>query len=506
MLYLIARARLTQHSTRVSPTHIAFSAVDRRTVRDCYTAALNAGARPSGAPSYRNNDCSCFNAAIEDFDGNTAEFIFREQSEPIDTKRSVAPSQYSTSRTQKEASSNEFKDDMESFKSLAAKTQSRAQTALDVASSAAKSMNKSSAPTPGITRSRTEPVGSTNQNGSKALVGTLLGAAAGAAFAYAMTQSERDSARKEAAFGSDVRSRGERSRNSPDKSTSSKASHRKRGTSDTSHRSRPAPHAIEPAPYNDYEIQELLRQRTSAARPAPQRRCTYDATEYAPKSSRNDRNERFSVRRASTMPVDLEHHYIEGPRSKSGSKRDSRCGSLDDSELERHDSGVSMSSRRSRRSSLGGKTSMTRHSRRNSYHESAANVPLPPSRTASYVTAAQVPLPQSRGTSYMSAAQAPTSAPRGNYIDPGEESDGLGDLPPVTPDDSISCVDFSKPTKKTTSSGRSSVFSSKRSQPDSERTVRPAKQSGSKHSVKSLPTRRRDSFDRRSKRSTATYA
>lgn len=515
MLHLTDGARLTHDRARVSPTHIAFAAKDRATVRDCYAAALNAGAHPSGAPSYRNNDCSCFNAAIEDFDGNTVEFIFREPSEPVDTKRSIAPSQHSASRTQKEANNNGFNEDMRSFKDLAAKTQSRAQTALDVASSAAKSMKTSSAPTPGITRSRTEPVSSTNQNGSKALMGTLLGAAAGAAFAYAVTQSEKDSARKEAAFASEMRSRGGRPRGSSDKSGSSKASQRSRGTSETARGARSGPHAIEPAPYDDYEVQEVLRQRRSTARPTPQRSRTYDETEYAPNSSHNARGDRFSVRRASTMPVDLDHYYIEGPRSKPESKRDSRRGSVDDSELERYDSGVSMNSRRSRRSSSGDKNSMTRQSRRNSYHESAANVPLPTSRTASYintskapsyVTAAQVPLPQSRGTSYLSAAQAPTSAPRGDYLDAGEESDGLGDLPPVTPDDSISCVDFSKPTKKTKSSGKSSVSSSKRSQADSERTVRPAKQSGSKHSVRTLPTRRRDSFDRRSKRSTATYA
>ena len=149
---------------------------------------------------------------------------------------------------------------------------------------------------------------------------------------------------------------------------------------------------------------------------------------------------------------------------------------------------------------------MARHSQRNSYHESTANIALPPSRTASYVTAAQVPLPQSRGTSYISAAQGPTSAPRGGHLDAGEESDGLGDLPPVTPDDSISCVDFSKPSKKAKSNGKGSLFSAKRSQADSERTVRPARQTESKHSIRTLPSRRRDSFDRRSKRSTATYA
>ncbi|KAI7558369.1 hypothetical protein KC319_g22796, partial [Hortaea werneckii] len=40
----------------VSPTHIAFAADSRLAVRNCYAAALSAGAYPSGAPSYRNPD------------------------------------------------------------------------------------------------------------------------------------------------------------------------------------------------------------------------------------------------------------------------------------------------------------------------------------------------------------------------------------------------------------------------------------------------------------------
>lgn len=507
-------------STRVSPTHVAFAATDRATVRNCYATALNAGGHPSGAPGYRNNDCGCFNAAIEDFDGNTVEFIFREQPEQVNDKRIPTPSEYSAPRTQQEASSSGFKDDSQSFKSLASKTQSRAQTALNVASSATNSMKKSEAPTPGISRSKTEPVGSASQKGNKALVGTLLGAAAGAAFAYAMTQSERDSAREEAAFASSMRSKADRPRASSNKS-GSKVSQRSRDTTEKARDVRSAPRAIDAAPYDDYGIQEVLRRHTSTTRPTPQRSRTYDATEYAPMDSSKAHSDRFSVKRASTMPLDMEHYYIEGPKSKSVSKMNSRRGSFNESDLKRHDSGVSMNSRRSRRSSSG-KVSIAESRRRDSFHESAADIPLPPSRTASYITeaertsrasrptsyntAAQVPLAQSRSTSYVSAAQPPMSLSRGGYPDAGEEDDGLGDLPPVTPDDSISCVDFSKPTKKTKSSGKGSLAGSKRSEADSDRTVRPAKQGGSKHSMRTLPTRRRDSFDRRSKRSTATYA
>ena len=509
----------------MAPTHIAFAANDRLTVRDCYTAALNAGGRPSGSPGYRNNDCSCFNAAVEDLDGNTIEFIFREPVKPSDTKRIQAPPERSTTGTrQDDVARNERKNEGQSFASFASKAQSRAQTALKVASSAAKSTRTSDAPTPGINRSKTEPTGSMNQNGGNTIVGTLLGAAAGAAFAYAITKSERESARDEAAFASSMQSRENRARTSPDKSTTSKDSGRNRGRMDTDRGSRYLPRTIEAPPYDDYEVQEVLSRHRRSSRPTPQRSRTYDAIEYAPKPSSDGRDDRFSIKRASTMPLDLENYYIEAPKSKSASRYGTRRGSFDDSKLERHDSGVSMNSHRSRRSSSG-KSGKPKPSRRSSWHESAAKVPLPPSRTTSYITggertpraskapsyatAAQVPLPQSRATSYISAAQVPIPAsdlPVG-YTDVGEESDGLGDLPPVMPDDSISCVDFSKPKKRTKSGSKASTSGSKRSEADSERTVRPAKYSGSKHSARTLPTRRKESYnDRRNKRSTATYA
>lgn len=525
---LAPQFRLTHDRARVSPTHIAFAANNRLTVRDCYAAALSAGGRPSGAPGYRNNDCSCFNAAAEDLDGNTIEFIYREPCESVVGEQMAAPSDRGTTLTQRnDTTRSKTRDDGQFFASYPSKAQSRAQTALDVASSAAKSLRKSEAPTPGINRSRTEPVGSMNPNGGKAIVGTLLGAAAGAAFAYAMTQSERDSARQEAAFASNMRSKEGRSRGSPEKATTSKSSHRNYGTTETGRSSRQSPRtrpAIEAPTYDDCEVQDVLSRYKSSARPSVQRSRTYDAIEYAPKPSSTGRNDRFSIKRASTMPLGVENYYIEGPKSKSASRHNSRRGSFDDSKLERHDSGVSMNSHRSRRSSFG-KASTTKPARRRSWHESAANVPLPPSKATSYVTgckqtpraskapsyatAAQMPLPQSRATSHISAAQVPIppSNTRGGYTHAGEDSDGLGDMQSVVPDDSISCVDFSKPKKKSKSSSKGSVSNSKRSEANSERTVRPARHGGSRHSARTLPIRRKDDSysNRRSKRSTAMH-
>ena len=118
-----------------------------------------------------------------------------------------------------------------------------------------------------------------------------------------------------------------------------------------------------------------------------------------------------------------------------------------------------------------------------SRYESAVEVPLPVSQAPSYVTAAQVPIPESNG---------------GAWEDP-EESDGLGDTRTVVPDDSISCVDFSKPRSSARSShshksSRHHGSSSKRSEAaGSDRTVKAAsRKEGSRHSAATLPVRSRE--------------
>ena len=502
---------LTGCRARTSPTHIAFSADSRLKVRDCYAAALNAGGRPSGAPSYRKNDCSCFNAAVEDLDGNTIEFIFREPCGPKHQKALPAPSEHSNVLLwQKGVVRSAFNDEVQSVASRASRTKSRAQTALDLASSASKPMKKSEAPTPGIHRSYTEPVAQTSEKGGKAIVGTLLGAAAGAAFAYAMCSSERDNARDEAAFAASMRSkapsvRTSRTHSNYEKSTVSKPS---RGYSSTEsyrgsrHPPRSTPRMIEPAPYDDYDVQDVISRYTSSRRPMPQRSKTYDAIEYPSQSSSAGHGDRFNTKRASTMPLDRPDYYIEGTKSVPASRHTSRRGSLEDHKLKRHDSGVSMHSHRSHRSFEGGrrssasKASTVKPSRRGSLYESAADITLPQSKATSYISAAQVSMPPSRsGVGYTGAA---------------EESDGLGDMQTVLPEDSISCIDFSskrKESKSRSGSSKTSRHGSKRSEADSQRTVRPVKPSGSRHSAQTLPVRSKDDYysSRSGKRSTLTY-
>ena len=368
-------------------------------------------------------------------------------------------------------------------------------------------MKSSTPPAPGITRSRTEPVTAQVNNGGKAIVGTLIGAAAGAAFAYAVCQSERESARDEVAFAASASARskapslkGNRTRSNYEGSTVTRKSHR--SSQHPGSRAR----AIEAPSYHDYyAFQDAISRHKPSQRPEPQRSRTYDAIEYAPRSNATGRSDRFSMKRSSTFPDQVPQYLLEGPKTAPASKHTSRRGSVDDSNLKRHDSGVSMNSHRSRRSfdgerrSSASKASTAKPSRRGSLYQSAAGVPLPPSKAQSYISAADMPLPASQAASYYSAAQVPippSTTARG-YTELGEESDGLGDMATVVPEDSISCVDFSpKPKKSKLGSSKSSRHSSK---PSEASTVKPSKHNGSKHSAQTLPMRPKDEYYSNSK-------
>ena len=506
----------------MSPTHIAFEGNDRPTVRNCYAAALNAGGRPSGAPSYRNNDCSCFNAAVEDLDGNTIEFIFKEPCECKEDDLPALPEQSRVLTWQGDVSRSGANDDVQSLASKVSRSKSRAQTALDLASTTSKSMKKSEAPTPGISRSQTAPVASTSDNGGKSIVGTLLGVAAGAAVAYAMCQSEKDNARDEAAYAHSMRSKASspkdhRSRSNYEKSMVSKSSRRDYSTVESARSSRHPPRSmrlIEPAPYDDNEIQDVISRYTSSRRPGPQRSQTYNVIEYTPMSATSGRSNRSRMKRASTMPIELPDYLLEGTRTEPASRHTSRRGSLKDSKLKRHDSVISTRSHHSRRSVDGrrrsstSKASTARPLRQGSLYDSAANVPLPSSKAQSYFNNADRSVPASKAASYKSASQVPVprSYTNGGYTNPGEESDGLSDMRTVVPDDSISCIDF-KP-KKSKSSSKSARHSSQRSEAPSERTVRPAIPSTSRHSAQTLPVRSKDDHysNKGGKRSMLSYA
>ena len=453
--------------------------------------------------------------------------------------------------------------------SRVSKAKSRAQTALDLASTTSKSMRSSSqAPTPGITRTRTEPAGYAQENGGKAIVGTLLGAAAGAAFAYAMCQSERDNARDEASFAASQRSRplqrsmsardGRSRSNYEGKSTvsNSKKSHRNFSTTESKVSSRYPPRSLprtmqrmlQPTAHNedDIDVQDAISRYTQSRRPAPSRSKTYDAIDYySPKSHVSGRSHGSELKRSSTLPPVDGPYLLEAPsRTAPASRHTSRRGSIEEEKLQRHDSAVSVQSRHSdaRRSPTSkagtAKPSSSSRHNRDAYYESAskagsttkssprdrdhypndstsrvstAKPPAPSRRPSNYDSAANIPIPPSRTHSYYSAAEQPSRTPSAAYVpapasrasgsrstaalevQPPMGNIGISDLETVVPEDSISCVDYPPAGARKSGSSRHAdrdrgSGGSKRSEAS---TVKPAKKRGgsSRHSAATAPVR-----------------
>jgi hypothetical protein len=184
-----------KYSVKAGAAHIAFTAPSRTAVRDFYSAALNAGGRPNGAPATRCDDEDHFNAAVLDLDGNSIEVVFRNRADVMHDGTVIEHSRVITWQ----------RSVHESYHSERAPTEV-ASKAPSVVSKAPTAASKAS-----IARSVSEPVAvpqtttaaaasDAGDGAAKKIIGTLLGAAAGAAVAYAMVRSEQDSAKKEADF------------------------------------------------------------------------------------------------------------------------------------------------------------------------------------------------------------------------------------------------------------------------------------------------------------------
>jgi hypothetical protein len=203
-------------SIKAGAAHVAFSAPSRTAVREFYTKALQAGGRPHGSPSTRNDGFEIFNAAVLDMDGNSIEVVYHQDGLDDDFGSFTGKSRVLTWNKDVSASLGDNKSvvSLNSFastaKNLKALVPANSSAARSKASSTAHSaVSKSSSRTKSepfaVQRSFTAPVMAapkSNDNieiSRKTLVGTILGAAAGAAVAYAMCKSEEDSAKAEEA-------------------------------------------------------------------------------------------------------------------------------------------------------------------------------------------------------------------------------------------------------------------------------------------------------------------
>lgn len=342
---------------RAGTSHIAFIAHSRGAVRACYAAALKAGACPGEEPAWRDGgvgDVQCFNAVMLDPDGNGVEVVFhddlparrrseaggrRELIEWRDEDERVERGSRALSRVERESKS------LEKWKGIGtAALDALTLTPADrgLRPSTTRRSSASAAPTPssrrdsdglipGLVRSFTDPLlreAKKIEMSDKAVIGTVLGAAAGAAVAYAMCKAEDESAREEWEFNRRMREKRE---------------------------SRP-PHRIEMIDYEprdrDREGERRRRSLLAIEAPPPAPRTLlpdrpYDPPSYesvikesATRPKRNEERARVdkSLAMSWTWPAELapDNRYNDRPRegkSRSGGSRIAR--SRRNSELDR---------------------------------------------------------------------------------------------------------------------------------------------------------------------------
>jgi len=219
-VFLSQAGRSAGYSRGGKTAHIVFPAQSRAAVSDCYTAALYAGGRAVAPPKLTKD--GVFTAIFNDVDGNKVEVCFcAADSEAASTQEE--PATTTVPRSQHSKIIETWRDDV--AESVAQSTPPGSYPSGRLSSSAPSLNHSAGARTIyypiSATRQRapsldsgkidgserqTAQISSTTATptrdipGSKAIVKTLLGAAAGAAVAYAVVRNREDSKQKEADF------------------------------------------------------------------------------------------------------------------------------------------------------------------------------------------------------------------------------------------------------------------------------------------------------------------
>lgn len=152
MLYLSVVLTIL-HSLKATGAHIAFNAPSRGAVDAFFLAALKAGGTIHGEPAVREQGTGYYSAAVVDLDGNSIEAMHREREKVASTNSEIIADDKATKNTTKII------------------------------------VNNVTAPAMVVSHSSAR-IKDDGEMSTKALIGTLLGAAAGAAVAYAMTKVE----------------------------------------------------------------------------------------------------------------------------------------------------------------------------------------------------------------------------------------------------------------------------------------------------------------------------
>jgi hypothetical protein len=201
----------------VGDGHVAFTAPSKAAVFGFYDAARAAGARSYIAPGEHDGSPHCVSAAVLDRDGNSIEAVYHSaelyegslvrgtrlltagnnSKSVVSTRNSAAKSAISDSTITTSMARRLQAGGLSSRSTSAPSVPSVSRAATEVsASNVLETLQRSLIG--GMSGSASLLLGDSKiQMSAKAFTGTLLGAAAGAAMAYAMYKSEEDSAREE---------------------------------------------------------------------------------------------------------------------------------------------------------------------------------------------------------------------------------------------------------------------------------------------------------------------
>ncbi|GFF37121.1 hypothetical protein IFM51744_03349 [Aspergillus udagawae] len=449
--------------------HVAFPAPSKDAVGSFFISALKAGGKIHGEPKTRDTDSGYYSAAVIDFDGNSIEAVYRPgisaaKSEGSAPAIGLLENGSVVSRASTKVSSVKPQSIAPSPRSEAKSYVSRATTAVERGAPSERtaptivSREIQQAPSPTyIVNHTTHTTQKKDDSTAKTIVGTLIGAAAGAAIAYAMTKSESQSS--EVTPPPQYTPRDFPQLTFPSQAPSLAQEHQ-------GYRAIDAPPAR--STFSRSDVRSTLTRSVSSKNPRAS--TIYEDTEFA-----RPRGENGSVyldeigRRASDGSVytvrDIPLRAIEYPPPARSSTYPCNPSTLissfpDKSRVMDKESVYSASTAKPSKANY-----QDHHSSRHSSHQSAARS-LAGSTTSSARTARQIPLPEGSVTSYASYRSGAKSGVSAREIPlPQSVVDDFEIQTNITPDDSISQVDFSRRSSYSHQSHRSKAPShvSKRS-------------------------------------------
>lgn len=180
-------------STPAGAAHIAFPAQSKEAVSQFFVRALKAGGKFHGEPRTRDAGAGSFSAAVLDFDGNSIEAVYRSSTSGSDSGPAASSEVIVSPRglllENGSAASPAKQGYVSSYAPKSPVGNSRVGSVLDRGALAAPGPGQGSGSPTYVVQEQKPDDGKT----AKTIVGTLVGAAAGAAIAYAMVKGEGQS-------------------------------------------------------------------------------------------------------------------------------------------------------------------------------------------------------------------------------------------------------------------------------------------------------------------------